>query len=160
LHDLLAARALENTFEAVNAGNAALPDSSRALLVRALGETGRREAFGPLRVALCHPAGQVRTAAAGALGALGFAAAKDALVRAARDPDWRVRLKAVESIVKLGLGGCGDCLLTLCSDPVWWVRFRAEEALRNLADAGVADLWEVQGHRSVAEARSSLRVSR
>lgn len=160
LHDLLAARAWENTYEAINAGNAALPDSSRALLVRALGETGRREAFAPLRTALCHPAGQVRTAAAGALGALGFAAAKEPLLRASRDPDWRVRLKAVESIAKLGLEGCGECLLALCSDPVWWVRFRAEEALRNLADAGASEGWEVQARRSFAEVRSSLKASK
>jgi hypothetical protein len=160
LHDLLAARAIENTHEALSALNAPLADSTRALLVRALGETGRYEAFKPLRVSLCHPAGQVRTAAAGALGALGFAAAREALAKATRDVDWRVRLKAVESIAKLGFKECRACLLALCSDPVWWVRFRAEEALRNLADAGVAELGQFQTVHSVREAKLSLKGGR
>ena len=150
---------MENTQEAVTALRAPLPDASRALLVRALGETGRLEAFRPLRTSLCHPAGQVRTAAASALGTLGFAAAREALVRATRDGDWRVRLKAVESIAKLGFRECGACLVALCSDPVWWVRFRAEEALRDLAEGGVVELGQSRAGPSVKKAEPSLKAS-
>lgn len=140
LGDLLAARAKENAAEAINALQAQLSDPARAMVVRALGETERAEALAPLRVALFHSSGQVRTAAAEALGALGFAGAQDGLIRATRDVDWRVRLKAVEAISRLRLHDCSEQLQALCSDPVWWVRFRAEEALRLLSEASLAKL--------------------
>lgn len=141
MQDLLATRAQENPHEALQAlVSGALSVPMRAILARAIGETGRIEALAPLRVALCHPAGQVRSAAAAALGALGFAGAGEALVRATRDSDWRVRLKAAEAIGKLKLWRCAACLEPLLDDRVWWVRFRAEEALLNLNNVGAAQV--------------------
>jgi HEAT repeat protein len=133
---LIAARAHDNLPEALYALAGPMPGLTRALLIRALGETGRVEALDPIRVALHNPDPAVRSAAAGALGALGFDAASDALARATRDDDWRVRLKASEAIGRLGLWRCADCLTLLLDDPVWWVRFRAEEALKRFGDFG------------------------
>lgn len=135
MQDLIAKRAELNPPEALRALAEPLPVACRALLVRALGETGRLEALSALRIALRHPEGQVRSAAAAALGALGFASAEHALARALSDSDWRVRLKAVEAIARLGLWQRAPDLEPLLADRVWWVRFRAEEALRNLSDA-------------------------
>ncbi len=136
MHDLIAARAHDSLPEALHALAGPMPGLTRALLIRAIGETGRVEALDPIRVALHNPDPAVRSAAAGALGALGFDAASDALARATRDDDWRVRLKASEAIGRLGLWRCADCLTPLLDDPVWWVRFRAEEALKRLGDFG------------------------
>jgi hypothetical protein len=144
MQDLVAARACENLEEAVRALDVNLPTPIRALLVRALGETKRIEALRPLRVALYHPEGQVRSAAAIALGALGFSVAAGLLIRALRDPDWRVRLKAIEAISKLKLWRCAPAIEPLLEDRVWWVRFRAEEALRGLGDIGIEQLRGVR----------------
>lgn len=142
MHELVAARAHVNLLEALRALNSArgLP---RALLIRAIGETGQREALAPLQVALHNPDPETRAAAAGALGALGFAAVADGLARATRDVDWRVRLKAAEAIGRLGLWKHANCLEPLLDDRVWWVRFRAEEALQKLSDISVQDLNSV-----------------
>lgn len=132
MHDLVAARAKERFTEALETLRTPLAPLTRAVLVRALGETGKPEALEPLRIALHNPDPAVRSAAAGALGELGLDAAGDALARAAGDVDWRVRLKASEAIGRLGLSRCAGALRSLLDDPVWWVRFRAEEALKRL----------------------------
>jgi HEAT repeat protein len=151
MHDLVAARAQVNLVEALRA-LATTRGLPRALLIRALGETGQREALSPLQVALHNPDPEARAAAAGALGALGFAAAADSLVRATRDVDWRVRLRAAEAIGRLGLCRHASSLEPLLEDRVWWVRFRAEEALRKLYDAGIDNLNAVAARLS-ADAR-------
>ncbi len=158
--DLLAARAKANFREALRALNGDLAIPARALLVRAIGETGQIEAFASLRIALCHPNPQVRSAAAGALGALGYSDAASALVRATRDVDWRVRLKAVEAIKRLGLWLEAPCLELLLQDRVWWVRFRAEEALRGLDDVGIGALRQVTATISTADSNTTARSAR
>jgi hypothetical protein len=132
MQDLVAACALANPPDALRALNGPLPTHIRALLLRAVGETRYPEAMSPLIVALCHPEGQVRSAAAGALGALGLSEAGGALAHATGDMDWRVRLKAVEAIRRLGLRQHVDSLKPLLADPVWWVRLRAKEAIEAL----------------------------
>lgn len=156
MHDLVTARARENLHEALRALNGDVSVPARALLVRAIGETGRREALAPLKTALCHPNPQVRSAAAGALGALGYAEAADALARATCDGDWRVRLKAIEAIKRLGLGFDAACLKPLLQDRIWWVRFRAEEALRGLGEEGDA-LQPAASSQIEVISRSALR---
>ncbi len=141
--DLIAARARDNFPEALRALRGALPGPTRALLIRGIGESARIEALDPLKVALHNADPAVRSAAAGALGALGFDAAGDALVRATRDVDWRVRLRASEAIGRLDLWRHAECLTPLLDDPVWWVRFRTEEALKRLGAFGERRLKEV-----------------
>ena len=133
MHDLLAARVQKDLPEALCALRAELPGLTRALVIRAIGETRQAQALDPLRVALGNSDPAVRSAAAGALGELGLDAAADALAQATCDVDWRVRLKASEAIGRLGLWRRADCLAPLLDDPVWWVRFRAEEALKRLS---------------------------
>ena len=103
MYDLIAARTKSHFPEALRALRGTVPPLTRALVIRALGETGRQEALDPLRVALHNPDAAVRSAAAGALGALGFDSAGEALARATFDPHWRVRLKAAEAIGQLSL---------------------------------------------------------
>lgn len=156
MHDLIAERVRANLPEALRALRGIMPALTRALLVRALGETGQAQALEPLRVALYNPDPAVRSAAADALGALGFDAAGDALVRATRDADWRVRLKAAESIGELSLWRCAEHLTPLLDDPVWWVRFRAEEALKRLGEFGVRRLKQVADtHAAPGEANAA-----
>jgi HEAT repeat protein len=133
MHDLLAARVQKDLPGALCALRGELPGVTRALLIRAIGETREAQALDPLRFALRDLNPAVRSAAAGALGELGFDAAADALAQATCDDDWRVRLKASEAIGRLGLWRRADCLEPLLDDPVWWVRFRAEEALKRLS---------------------------
>ena len=133
---LITERAQTHLNETLAALRRELPSLTRALLVRALGETRQWQALEPLRLALSHSDGAVRAAAAEGLGALGFDAAAASLARATRDPDWRVRLKASEAIGKLGLQQCTEQVAVLLGDEVWWVRFRAAEALRRLNPGG------------------------
>jgi HEAT repeat protein len=143
MYDLIAARVRANFPEALRALREPIPALTRALVIRALGETGLARALEPLRVALHNPDPAVRSAAAAALGQLGFDSAGDALARATRDPDWRVRLKASEAIGQLNLWRHAEHLEPLLNDPVWWVRFRAEEALKRLGEFGARRLKEV-----------------
>ena len=133
---LVTERAQQHPHEALAALRGELPSLTRALLVRALGETRQWQALQPLRLALCNSDGAVRSAAAEGLGALGFDAASPSLARATSDPDWRVRLKASESIAKLGLWQCSEHVALLLEDEVWWVRFRAAETLKRLNQGG------------------------
>jgi HEAT repeat protein len=160
MHDLIAARALENLPEALRTLRGVLPGPTRALLIRAIGESKRIEGLDPLRVSLHNPDPAVRSAAAGALGALGFDAAGDALARATRDVDWRVRLKASEAIGRLDVWRHADCLTPLLDDPVWWVRFRAEEALKRLGAFGVRRLKEVAATDSKDKRPAAARGAR
>ena len=158
MQDIIVSRTLEHPGEALRALRAVLPPLTRALLVRAIGETGRMEALDPLRAALHDPDPAVRSAAAVALGALGFDAAADALARATRDVDWRVRLKASEAIGRLGLWRQADCLRPLLDDPVWWVRFRAEEALKRLGALRVAGAQPTATNTRGAHAQSRRKT--
>lgn len=160
MQDLIAARTLENLPEALGALRGELPGPTRALLIRALGESGRIEALDPVRIALHNVDPAVRSAAAGALGALGFDAAADSLARATRDEDWRVRLKASEAIGRLGLWRHAECLSPLLEDPVWWVRFRAEEALKRLGPFGARRLKEVAAAASKSKPQRKTRGAR
>lgn len=153
MHDLVAARAKERFPEALRTLRAPLAPLTRAVLVRALGETGKAEALEPLRIALHNPDPAVRSAAAGALGELGLDAAGDALARAAGDVDWRVRLKASEAIGRLGLSRQAGALRTLLDDPVWWVRFRAEEALKRLGTLAPSPAGAAPSRRSRVSVR-------
>jgi hypothetical protein len=157
MQDLIEARARKHLPEALRALHAPLPELTRALLIRAIGETRQIQALDPLRVALHNPDPAVRSAAAGALGALGFDAAADALVRATQDVDWRVRLKASEAIGRLGLWRHADALRALLDDPVWWVRFRAEEALKRLGDFTPQGPKKTKGGRARATAAKGGR---
>jgi HEAT repeat protein len=143
MYDLIAARTKSHFSEALRALRGSIPPLTRALVIRALGETGRQEALDPLRVALHNPDAAVRSAAAGALGILGFDSAGEALARATFDPHWRVRLKAAEAIGQLSLWRHAEHLDRLLDDPVWWVRLRAEEALKRLGEFGERRLKEV-----------------
>ncbi|MBY0563607.1 MAG: HEAT repeat domain-containing protein [Hyphomonadaceae bacterium] len=145
MQELIAERVRTHLNEALAALRTPLQPLTRALLVRALGETGSRHALDPLRLALHNPDPAVRAAAAGGLGALGFDGAADALARATRDSDWRVRLRAAEAIGQLHLWRQAEHLTPLLSDPVWWVRYRAEEALKRLGDLGVKQLARASG---------------
>jgi hypothetical protein len=153
MHDLVAARAKERFAEALETLRTPLAPLTRAVLVRALGETGKAEGLEPLRIALHNPDPAVRSAAAGALGELGLDAAGDALARAAGDVDWRVRLKASEAIGRLGLSRHAGALRALLNDPVWWVRFRAEEALKRLGTLAPSPAGATPSRRSRVGAR-------
>lgn len=147
MQELIAERVRSHLSEALAVLRAPMQPLTRALVVRALGDTRSRHALDPLRIALHNPDPAVRAAAAGALGALGFDSAAEPLVRATRDVDWRVRLRAAESIGLLHLWRQAEHLAPLLADPVWWVRYRAEEALKRLGQVGVSELHRVSGAR-------------
>lgn len=143
MQQLVTERALVFPGEALSTLAYNLPPLTRAVLLRAIGETGGVTALKPLRIACLSPDPAVRSAAVGALGLLGHNEAAGALIRATRDVDWRVRLKASEAIGRLGMWREAEHLAPLLRDRVWWVRFRTEEALRRLSDLSVIELKQV-----------------
>lgn len=70
-----------------------------------------------------------------ALGKLGGAADRSAVLAFLAHPRWLVRLQAASALGALGLAEDTDRLAPLLRDPQWWVRYRAAQALFKLGGA-------------------------
>src|SRR6185369_16194214 len=75
-----------------------------------------------------------------ALGKLGGAPERDAVLGYLGHENWLVRMQAAAALGTLGLPEDDDRLLPLLGDPYWWVRYRAAQAFFRLAGAGKARL--------------------
>lgn len=73
-----------------------------------------------------------------ALGKLGGASDRAAMLPFLRHRGWPVRMQAASALGVLGLPADGERLAPLLRDPQWWVRYRAAQALFRLRGADFA----------------------
>lgn len=105
--------------------------------INVLGLLGARDAAHQVAEWLDHPEGEVRIAAAKALGNMREPTVADALAHALRDSDWQVRSMAAKSLGRLGETRVIPALDTVLGDPAWWVRYNAAHALAELGGDGL-----------------------
>jgi HEAT repeat protein len=134
---------------AVRALLEALPDAEpkvRALLARALGLAGNREAEPPLLRLAYEGDDEERVAAVQALGRIGGRDSTLALVRALADGFGPVRAQAATALGELRSTAAIPALEGALADPDWWARSNAATALRALGEPGLAALHRALSH--------------
>lgn len=171
LGDVQGLTALIDEMKAVRTAASATPaeelrllarDAARARAALRLGESAGATAREALQAALADPAGEVRDAAAVALGRLDLASA-DQFLEALKDPDEAVRASGARSLGLIGRGGLESLKKALAADVSVSVRAEAAAALGSFkgdpasASALAAALQDKSGRVRLAALRALAR---